>query len=103
MHKIKLKLKKNQIEPLVFNLKRLNFNFEKITEDGIKINIIFYSQYQIERLLNITNLKKYDIKTFVENFPTEKENHYKIAFLFSFCVSEIEFICNKLDSHLKPK
>ena len=103
MHKISLKLKESKTEPLIYNLKNLNFIFGLVVQEQTNINITFYSQYQIERLLNITDLKKYSLQTFVENFPSENESHYKIGFIFSFSLDEVELINNKLECWFKPK
>lgn len=102
-HKIKLKIKENRNESIIRNLHILNFHFERVLEKENNISITFYSQYQIERFLNITNLEKYNIQTFVENFPKEEENHYKVCFIFSFHANDIDFINNKLENYLKPK
>lgn len=100
MHKIKLKIRDNNTQEITDNFKDLNFHFGSITEDGKNIKIIFYSQYQLERFLNITNLQKYHIETFIENFNTEDENRYKIGFFFFFSKEHLNFVNERLKNYL---
>lgn len=96
MHKIKLKLKQANLENIINNLKELNFNFGGVFEDDGNVKILFYSQYQIERFLNITNLEKYRIETSVEKFG---ECH-KVAFEFCFDKFNLKIIEEKLSNYL---
>jgi hypothetical protein len=97
MHKIKLKLKQVNTNDLLENLKLINLHFGFLSQENDNVKITFYSQYQIERLLNITKLEKYNIETFIENFG---ENH-KICFYFYFNKIHIDAVNEKLLNHIK--
>lgn len=99
MHKIKLKTKRSYPDQLIYNLKNLNFIYSNCFVENEIVQIIFHSQYQIERFLNITNLDKYSIGVFVEKFD---ENH-KISFIFSFEEKLNQLINSKLESYLLSK
>lgn len=99
MHKIKLKTKINVCKSLLLNLHKLNFIFGLVSQKDNLIKIIFYSQYQLERFLNITELENYKIKTFVEKF----ENHHKIVFSLFFNEKLVENINKKLINYLGEK
>jgi hypothetical protein len=95
MHKIKLKVKRSSPDQLINNLKQLNFSFSSCTIEEDIVKIIFHSQYQIERLLNITKLEKYKIVTFIEKF----DENYKISFVFSFKEEYVELISKELNNY----
>ena len=99
MHKIKLKLKEVSTNELLNNLKLVNFNFGFLSQDNDNIKITFYSQYQIERFLNITKLEKYKIETFIEKFG---ENH-KVCFDFYFNKFSLGDVNEKLFNHQNNK
>jgi len=101
--KIKLKPKVIVTEELVNNLKNLNFIFTGFVQKQDDIFLIFYSQHQIERLLNITELQNYKINTFIEKHNINEEIYNKICFNFSFNKNELNFINDKLINYLKPK
>lgn len=101
--KIKLKPKVDVTQKLKENLKNLNFSFGGMFQKENSIDIVFYSQYQIERLLNISKLKNYKISTFVENHEIEEENIHKICFIFIVNKNDLDYINIKLDNYLKPK
>ena len=101
--KIKLKPKIDVTQNLRENFKNLNFSFGGIFQKENDVDIVFYSQYQIERLLNISKLKNYKISTFVENHQVEEENVHKICFLFTVNKDDLDYLNIKLDDYLKPK
>lgn len=105
MQEIKIKLKPKVIvtEGFINNLKNLNFNFTNVNQKDEDVIVTFYSQYQIERLLNITELQNYKINTFIEKHNLNEEIYHKICFLFSFNKNELNFINDKLINYLKPK
>jgi len=84
-------------------LTKKNFTFKKCYIKNDIVNIKFYSQYQIERFLNIIQINNYAIKLSLEKFAIENKTYnkilYRIMFSKKYLPDVLENINKKNDYH----
>lgn len=93
-----MKIKKPNKDLIILSnlLQKYNFIFGKCFIKNDNVIIKFYSQYQIERLLDLSSLKEFGLNFKIEKFDISSRNLHKIVFYFSFNKEYLKKIIKKL-------
>lgn len=93
-----MKIKKQNKDLIIFSnlLQKYNFIFGKCFIKNNDVIIKFYSQHQVERLLDLSSLKEFILNFEIEKFDISSRNLHKIVFNFSFNKEYLKKIIKKL-------